>query len=257
MLELQGDLYFATAEVLSRTVAEELDSADYLILDCRRVGHMDSGAMGVLVDLIKLTKESGTEPVLVGSARLVADRADRPMEIRSIRWFRDVDTAMEWCEERILTSMGLPAESTATAFANQELLSGLDPDMLGLLEEITLQVHFTKGDTVFSEGDAADGMYFVESGRVSVQLVGAGGSIRLASFGPGATFGEMALLDEGVRSSTIVAEEDTVCWVLSPGALGSISHGATSELSSILFRNLARTMSWRLRASNEAIRSLE
>jgi glutaminase len=257
VLELQGDLYFATAEVLSRTVAAELDTVDYLILDCRRVGHMDSGAMEVLAELIKLTEESGTEPVLVGTNRLFAGSVYRPMRIRSMRWFRDVDTALEWCEERILDSLKLPGDSSESTFADQELLIGLDADMLSLLDRIATRRHFPEGETVFSEGDPADGMYFIESGQVSVQLHRGGGSIRLASFGPGATFGEMSLLDEGQRSSTIVAEENTVCRVLSPEALASIANGAFSALSSILYRNLAKTLSWRLRESNEAIRSLE
>ena len=257
VLELQGDLYFATAEVLSRTVAAELDSVDYLILDCRRVGHVDSGAMEVLAGLIVLMEESGTKPVLVGSARLFADHVDRPMRIRSVRWFRDVDTAMEWCEERILDSLELPGESTKSGFADQDLLSGLDADMLAQLEGIATRKHFVEGDRVFSEGDRADGLYFMESGRVSVQLNRGEGSIRLASFGPGDTFGEMSLLDEGQRSSTIVAEDDTVCWVLSPEALESIDNGTFAALSSILYRNLAKTLSWRLRESNEAVRSLE
>ncbi len=257
VLELQGDLYFASAEVLSRAVAAELGAVNYLILDCRRVGHVDSGAMEVLAGLIRLTKEAGTEPVLVGTPRLFADHAVRPMQIRSIRWFRDVDTAMEWCEDRILDSLELMGESTRTGFADQEILRGLDSAMLQLLESVAVQKHFLEGETVFSEGEKADGVYLLESGRVGVHLIRGGGSIRLASFGPGSTFGEMALLDEGNRSSTIVAEEATVCWVLSPEALGSVADSATSELSSTLFRNLARTLSWRLRQSNEAVRSLE
>ncbi len=95
----------------------------------------------------------------------------------------------------------------------------------------------------------------MEAGQVSVQLRRGGDSIRLASFGPEATFGEMSLPDEGRRSSMIVAEEDTVCWVLSPEALDTIGQGTSSTLSSILYRNLAKTLSKRLRESNEAIRS--
>ena len=44
---------------------------------------------------------------------------------------------------------------------------------------------------------------------------------------------------------------------LSPEALASIANGASSALSAILYRNLAKTLSSRLRESNEAIRSLE
>jgi len=39
-------------------------------------------------------------------------------------------------------------------------------------------------------------------------------NIRLATFAPGTMFGELALLDAGTRSATIVVDEDLVCYAV-------------------------------------------
>jgi glutaminase len=110
---------------------------------------------------------------------------------------------------------------------------------------------------VFSEGDPADRMFFLLSGRVSVQLAVGDHTRRLASIGPGAAFGEMALLDEGRRSSTVVADEDVVCRALSRHALTDLEDGPPGEIASVLFRNLAKSLSGRLLETNETVRTLE
>jgi len=62
------------------------------------------------------------------------------------------------------------------------------------------------------EKEGADGAAFflIESGEASVTVRGAG----RASLGPGDHFGEIALIDEGVRSATIAATTDLVCYGL-------------------------------------------
>ncbi len=61
---------------------------------------------------------------------------------------------------------------------------------------------------MFREGDAADGLYVVESGAVSIVREAVGQPVqRLALLGPGGYFGEMGLLDDGRRSATAVVSE--------------------------------------------------
>jgi len=63
---------------------------------------------------------------------------------------------------------------------------------------------FEAGQTVFSQGDAADRMYVVSSGTVALSI----GDRVVEVVGPGGLFGEMALIDREPRSATAVAESD-------------------------------------------------
>ncbi len=88
------------------------------------------------------------------------------------------------------------------------LFEGLAADELSLLAMRCSQVRLEAGARVFREGDAADGLYVVESGAVSIVREAVGQPVqRIARLGPGGFFGEMGLLDDGMRSSTAVVSE--------------------------------------------------
>ncbi len=79
---------------------------------------------------------------------------------------------------------------------------------------------------------------------------------RVASFGPGLTFGEMALFDGGSRSADVVADEKVICYGLAVEQLKELAITHPNIMVTIL-ANLTRDFSERLRHANEAIRSLE
>lgn len=64
------------------------------------------------------------------------------------------------------------------------------------------------GQVIFNEGDEADGLYGVMSGRIVVTVESLEGKeLILNSFGPGTFFGEIAFFDGQGRSATAVARE--------------------------------------------------
>ena len=75
--------------------------------------------------------------------------------------------------------------------------------------DIARRRNFGSGEIVFHQGDPADTLHLIRSGRVAVRLdAGRGESVIAAVLGPGEMFGELALLDEdATRSATIVALE--------------------------------------------------
>ena len=115
---------------------------------------------------------------------------------------------------------------------------------------------FPAGRRVFQEGDVADSIYFVVSGRVSVGLEVDGRAERLTTIGPGGCFGEMAAVDGGLRSTNVDVEMDATCQVLAMSALKELA-AERPDLVSALYRNLAQTLSRRLRAANGAVRALQ
>ena len=71
---------------------------------------------------------------------------------------------------------------------------------------------FQKGALIFREGDTADCMYAVNSGRVGVYAAyGTAEEKLLAEYTQDGYFGEMGLLEHAPRSTDAVALEDDTC----------------------------------------------
>jgi CRP-like cAMP-binding protein len=78
-----------------------------------------------------------------------------------------------------------------------------------------------QGTVVFEQGDEADRFFILVDGLVEVQRDGE----LLATLGPGAFFGESALLVKGRRSATITTSTDSSLWSVSYAAFdAAVSH---------------------------------
>ncbi|MBO0755075.1 MAG: cyclic nucleotide-binding domain-containing protein [Bradyrhizobiaceae bacterium] len=106
------------------------------------------------------------------------------------------------------------------------------------------QRSFKAGETIFKEGDRGDEMFVVQSGHVEIRR----GNRVLETLSEKNIFGEMALIDDGPRSATVVAKTDvTVVPVGEKQFLFLVSETPFFAL------NVMRTLVRRLRAANEAI----
>ncbi len=75
---------------------------------------------------------------------------------------------------------------------------------------VAKEVHFAAGDSIVHEGKPGVGMHVILEGETKATI---GGRTR-RRMGPGAFFGEMALLDGGPRSASVVAESDVRAMVI-------------------------------------------
>ena len=86
------------------------------------------------------------------------------------------------------------------------LFSGLAPAEIEGILCISRYVAFAPGTYLMRQGKAADGVFIVESGTAEVMTaLPGGGELTLASANAGSVLGEMALLEAGVRSATVIA----------------------------------------------------
>ena len=90
------------------------------------------------------------------------------------------------------------------------LFAGLEPRELERLGGSFKERIFNAGDTVASEGEGGAGFFVIESGEA---VVSAGGE-ELRRLGPGDYFGDIALIDMGARTASILAESDLHCYGL-------------------------------------------
>jgi glutaminase len=256
LFELQGAISFSTAEKAHREIAARLDGVDYVVIDLTRVPSFDEPALGVLNRLAEALTDSGRAVLAVlGDAdeRTSAKLAPTAMS------FLDVDAALEWCEDRLLETVGGARATGGSVFAHLELLEGLDAAELAAVQGAVDVKVLEPGTVVFREGDPADAVYFLLDGRVSVLLPLGPNSFaparRLATFDAGVAFGEMALLADEARSADIVCDEQSTVASLSIEALQALGDDHP-HLRATMQANLARLLSQRLRAANAQIRAL-
>jgi CRP-like cAMP-binding protein len=88
------------------------------------------------------------------------------------------------------------------ALLTTPLLAGLAPAVLGRLITRLALVDLAAGEVLFREGEPGACLYVVSEGEVIVETAAAG---ELARLGPGAFFGEVALITDLPRSATIRA----------------------------------------------------
>jgi CRP/FNR family cyclic AMP-dependent transcriptional regulator len=91
--------------------------------------------------------------------------------------------------------------------ARVPLFSGIKPKELRKLGKRMSERTFNEGDEITKEGESGIGFFVIEDGNATVSV---GGKI-VRTLGPGEHFGEIALIDSGPRSATIVAGTDLRC----------------------------------------------
>jgi CRP-like cAMP-binding protein len=87
------------------------------------------------------------------------------------------------------------------------LFSGVKPKELKKLGRRMTERTFADGETITIEGESGIGFFVIEDGNATVSV---GGKI-VRTLGPGEHFGEVALIDSGLRSATVVATTDLRC----------------------------------------------
>ena len=221
--ELQGDLVFASVEALSRQMSSGGDSFDVVGIDLKHVSRLGDGALSIFIDLLKVLVNDGKLVALSQISHLPelgAALAQLTGMDGSLGVFADKDLALEWCEDRLLTSAALGPSDEFVPLAENELCSGLDEGAIARLEAVTRPAAFAAGETVVRAGDHGESLYLLVRGQVSISIdLADGGSVRVATLSAGMAFGEMVMLGEKVRSANVRADSDVDCLELSMGDL--------------------------------------
>ena len=112
---------------------------------------------------------------------------------------------------------------------------------------------FEAGDVLMRQGEAADSMYVILSGRVRVDRDAPGQSVPalLAELGANEVVGEIGVLDGGARTATVTAIEETRTLELHRTLLAVVLLQYPDIAGELL-----RTLSRRLRSTDEILDTL-
>ena len=224
ILELQGFLFFGTANKLLNTICERLEdpkreSIKFLLIDFRLCTGLDTSAVTNFVKLKQITHRKHINLIFVNLnpeyQKQLGQSGGLDIDDPLFHIFADLDRGMEWCEQQIITVDEVEqkpvlslAEQLKSRFPNPQNI----PKLMQYLQPLELE----ENDYLFRQGDPFNGLYFVESGRVSLVLeLSDNQTKRVRSYTGGNTIGEMGLYRQSPRMASVIADQDSSLYFLS------------------------------------------
>jgi SulP family sulfate permease len=259
IFELQGPLFFGSADALARAVDREAGDAEIVLLDMRQVSEIDASGARVLELLQEMLSDRGQVLVLC-HLRPEGPRWGFLQDLGilgKIQVFPDRDSALEWGELRILSAAGSQIEAELP-LAALDIVRGLTAGQVETLAGYLERRTYAAGELILRRGDPPEAMYVLAGGRADITVPHPvdGRPFRVAAYGPGAVLGEMALLEGRGRTADVCAQADTVAYRLSAEALRRLG-AEHPDLANRLLWNLARELAVRLRATAAEVQVLE
>jgi CRP/FNR family cyclic AMP-dependent transcriptional regulator len=134
------------------------------------------------------------------------------------------------------------------------LFEGMTSAQLRKLAAGMREVSFPINSSIFREGDPGGSMFIIADGKVRISKVVPGiGEEALAILEKGQYFGEMSLIEDGPRSADAIAHSTCKLYELSRQGLDQLMF-TDKELAYVLLWTFVRTLSSRLRETNDKIR---
>jgi CRP-like cAMP-binding protein len=98
----------------------------------------------------------------------------------------------------------MAADRKLSHLSEVQMFSSLNKRELGLISRAAEVVKVKAGTELVSQGTIGHEFYLILDGQAIVRR----GGRKIATLGPGRYFGELALLDKGPRSATVIADTD-------------------------------------------------
>ncbi len=263
IVELNGEMMFAAAEIAVSEVDSRLEVADYVILDLRRVSSMDAAAAQLIVWLVETMRENGKHLYLTGTidkyavTKYIKNRLSK-VDALQVLSFKEMDSALESCEDQLLQEAGLSTDNMQEVdFYNHPMCDNLDEEEKHYLKDLVKVRSYSAGEYICKEGDAGELLYFILKGSVSVNLpLDNGRQQCVARFSAGGSFGEQAIVENSRRSADILAECEVICMELNSNELFQQTSELAYRVRLKLLSKLAIELSNKLRMANREIRYL-
>jgi glutaminase len=242
--ELQGDLRFTTVEPVLHDVVEGDRPLRFVVLDFKRVGQVDRAAARLLAALVARCSAHGQQIVLTrvrrGELLAALDTELDPRTVGALVFQPQLDLGLEWCERALLQAAG-GALSEPLRLADHSLCEGAAPDDVAWLEARIGRRSYEPGALVIRRGEAADALFVLMQGQVSVVVeLPDGAHKRLSTLTAGMSFGELAFMTGGRRSADVRADTPVECLTLDSATFARLERERPALMIRLL-HNLLKT----------------
>jgi sulfate permease, SulP family len=267
VFELQGSLFFGTADQLYGDVEPELKTCTYVILDMRRVQSVDLSAAHTLTLLEQALADRGG--VLIFShmpsdsasgqdMQQYFDQAGILRHGQHALAFDHLDAALEWVENCILDSHQVQRPGYKPLDVCEiDLFRDRKKETISAFESAMELRRYKAGETIFKHGETGNELFLIRSGavRILMPLSGRSGH-HLATIGKGDFFGEISFLDRAPRSADAVADAESEVYILTRDRFDAIA-SEHRMLAMNLLEGMATALASRLRRTDQELRSYQ
>ena len=260
ILPLQGFVFFGTANQILERVQKRFESdpsnkLSFLVFDFRQVTGVDSSAVNSFNKLQIMAEKNNFQVLLCGMSDEIHTQFETENLINDasnlFNVFSDLDHGLEWCEESIIQK-SLDAEGPTDHPIRTESFKDKFQQVADFFEYRKEQ----KGTRIIEQGKDPGGIYFIDSGQISVLLdTGDGNEIRLKTMGAGTVVGEVSLYLGSNASASVVTDEMCKIYYLSTENFNTLNRDAPDKASE-LHTYVVKLLSDRLAESNATIRAL-
>ena len=260
ILPLQGFIFFGSANRLLERIKLHLQSQNeknlkYLVFDFKQVTGVDSSTINSF-NKLRILAELDNFQVLfcnltpeIISQFEVEDLFDDSMDL--FLKFDDLDHGMEWCEEQIISEQTIGSNKQKEEIDEIKLFEEKFADLLIYFESKDI----SQNTTIIEQGSDPDGLYFIKSGRVTVELRSSNNKIRLKSMSTGTVVGEVSLYLKTQATASVRSNTACKTYFLSHENFEKLNK-ETPERAAELHTYIVKLLSDRLAKSNATIQAL-
>jgi sulfate permease, SulP family len=257
VLELEGSLFFGTADALLETIEKDLPTARCtIILDLHLVAEVDITGNRLLVRAAQICRQSGSALLLCMDQHsdIAAQLSDGEVmnEVTGDQVFEQVNDALDFAEETLLDRhLGTDRHKMAIPLQEMDVLAQFNDEQIERLRDLIVERRYESGETIFEQGADGDSVHLIQKGRVRIDIVVPGTALsrRIATLCAGTLLGEMAFIDQRPRSATATAFNEVVVWQIDRAKLVGIAL-EDPEIINRLLVGISYEIATRLRIAN-------
>ncbi len=121
------------------------------------------------------------------------------------------------------------------------LFQSLNNRQLELLAKRMVERQYNSEQPIVTQDQGGEGFFVIVSGKAqALRQRSDGVQVPVNSFGPTDFFGELALLDDGMRTASVIASEPTQCLVLTRWDFLSALRESDVEMAIVILEELAK-----------------
>ena len=262
IFRLQGFIFFGTSNGILNRVREILEDQTsqekFIVLDFHRVHSLDSSAVSSFVRMRQLADLHDIYLVLTQVSPLNRRQMEQGgfMGDKRVQFFPNLDYGVEWCENMLLMKHEASTQFIAAGLKAQLRRTFPHRDLVDNLFRRLERVEAEANVPLMRRGDPPDAMYFVESGRLNIQLESPDGDIiRLRSIRGGTVIGEVGMYLNQTRTADVIAQQKSVLYRLSAEGLQRME-AEDPQTAAALHEWVARMLAERLADNNYTIEAL-
>ncbi len=260
ILELQGYLFFGTANYLLTRVRNRVESEaplSFVIIDFHQVTGLDASAVLSFNKIWKIARKNELTLLFTNlnddfKSKLIKGQG---LELDSSQCliFSDIDRGLEWCENQLIKQ-----ENIITKFPNrlseQLIKLFLQPEQVNQFVNYLEPQEVAAKHYIFRPEKADQGLYFLETGQVSVLLeLRTEKTKRLQTLTAGSLLGEMRFYGKVPLSTYVITDTPSKLYYLSESAFETMKQEAP-ELATNLQEYIVRLLCDSLNRRQEQLR---